>query len=219
MSDRIGYSARRKTREEQRARGSGSDCEREINSRRERSEELCMHRNGFRCKCVGKETADCSYKLLSFSPISSSSLSSSISFGLTVQSGVYSFREMSSVPLIDLISFRVSAFDRVKERERLRGGKKKKKKSRRILESLADINYGPIIPRSRKSGSRLANGEHLAHEGSPLTSIAKKLINRKRCQERQRENEGEGESSRILIELYRVLKERRCETERYILPV
>lgn len=174
-----------------------------------------MHRNGFRCKCVGKETADCSYKLPSFSPIFSSSLSFSISFGLTFKAA-YIRSEMSSVPLIDLISFRVSAFDRVKERERLRG--KKKKKSRRILESLADINYGPIIPRSRKSGSRLANGEHLAHEGSPLTSIAKKLINRKRCQERQRENEGEGESSRILIELYRVLKERRCETEKYILP-
>lgn len=144
------------------------------------------------------------------------SLSFSISFGLTFKAA-YIRSEMSSVPLIDLISFRVSALSTESERagETERG---KKKKSRRILESLADINYGPIIPRSRKSGSRLANGEHLAHEGSPLTSIAKKLINRKRCQERQRENEGEGESSRILIELYRVLKERRCETEKYILP-
>lgn len=123
MNDRIGYSARRKTREEERA-GSGSDCEREINRRERRKNCICRGTDFDVNAWERKLRIAVTNCYSSLSPPLSLYLSISISFCLTFKAA-YIRSEMPSAPLIDLISFRVSAFGRMKEGERLSERKKK----------------------------------------------------------------------------------------------
>lgn len=92
MSDRLGHFVERETKEERVRRLREEDKKREIPM-----DELCMHRNGFRCKCVERKE-NCGSQL-------------QIAPSLLLHICVYSLRDVISAALIDLISFYLCSFD------------------------------------------------------------------------------------------------------------